>query len=42
MKKFNFDFKSLKKGFAIGMRFVLKAYATKVFWLLCTFSTTLI
>lgn len=31
MKKRKFDFKSLKKGFAIGMKFVAKAYATKTF-----------
>ena len=42
MKKYNFDFKSLKKGFVIGIKFVTKAYATKAFWLLCTWVITLI
>lgn len=37
MKRFHFDFESLKKGFAIGMKFVIKAYTTKAFWLLCAF-----
>ena len=37
----HFDFKSLKKGFKIGMKFVTKAYCTKAFWLLCAFITNL-